>query len=179
MDLTDLLSAAGGQKSLGELAGKLGIGSSEAQKLVSALSPAFLGGVKKNVSSGDGLSGLKSALASGNHQRYLDDPAVLREESAREDGNNILGHLFGSKEVSRHVAAEASVKTGLDTGLIKKALPLIAGLTMGAMSKKTSGGQELGASASGGGLGPLAGLIDSAGDGVGLDDVMNIARKFF
>ena len=179
MDLMDLLSAAGGNNSLGKIAGSLGIGKSQTSDLVSALAPALTRAVQKNTASDDGLAGLKAALASGNHQRYIDDPSQLAQESARVDGNNILGHLFGSKDVSRNVAAQAAEQTGISAGLIKKALPLIAGLAMGAMSKKTSAGRDLDTTSAGGGLGPLAGLIDSDGDGIGIDDVLGLAKKFF
>jgi hypothetical protein len=56
---------------------------------------------------------------------------------------------------------------------------------MGAMSKKSSAGRELGSSRSGGGLGPLSDLIGAAtgggrsSDGVGLDDILGMAKKFF
>ena len=87
MNLTDLLSAAGGNSSLGELAGNLGIGGSQAADLVSALGPALTRGLQKNSASDDGLAGLKTALAKGNHQRYIDDPSLMRQASARDDGN--------------------------------------------------------------------------------------------
>lgn len=95
------------------------------------------------------------------------------------EGNKILGHIFGSKDVSRNVAAAASKDTGIDAGLIKKALPLLASLAMGAMNKKSSAGRDLGSSAQGGGLGPLGDLIGMAGGKGGLDDVLGMARKFF
>jgi hypothetical protein len=53
------------------------------------------------------------------------------------------------------------------------------------MSKKTSAGRELGTSASAGGLGPLGDLLGgltgggAKDDGVGLDDILGMARKFF
>lgn len=178
MDLLDLLKSTGGDNSIGELAGAVGLGSSDTNKLIGALAPALMSGLQKNTADDSGLAGLQSALQSGGHERYLDDPKLLRDDATRKDGNNILGHLFGSKDVSRNVAAHAAKETGIDAGLIKKALPLLAGLAMGAMSKKSSGGRDLGSSASEGGLGPLGDLI-GGGDGFGLDDVMGLAKKFF
>lgn len=177
MDLMDLLKSAGGNDSVKELAGSVGLGSSDTKKLIGALAPALLGGIKKNAAGDSGLAGLKGALESGGHQRYLDDPKSMLSEATRTDGNNILGHLFGSKDVSRNVAANAAKETGIDAGTIKKALPLLASLAMGAMSKKTSGGRDLGSS-SGGGLGALGDLL-GGDDGFGLDDVMGMAKKLF
>jgi len=178
MDLLDLIKATGGGDSVRELAGSTGLGADDAGKLIGALGPALLGGMKKNTADDSGLAGLRRALESGGHQRYLDDPGSLRSEGARADGNNILGHVFGSKDVSRNVAAHAAKETGIDSGVIKKALPLLAGLAMGAMSKKTSAGRDLGKSVKSGGLGPLGDLI-GGGDGFGLDDVLGMAKKLF
>ena len=178
MDLLDLLKSSGGSDSIGELATTVGLGSADTKKLIGALAPALLGGIKKNATSESGLAGLRRALETGAHERYLDDPALLRSTATREDGNKILGHVFGSKDVSRNVAAHAAQQTGIDASLIKKVLPLLAGLAMGAMSKKSSAGRELGTSASAGGLGPLGDLLGGS-DGFGLDDVLGMAKKFF
>jgi hypothetical protein len=176
MDFLDLLKQSGGESSLGSLASGLGLDSSKADDLVGALGPALLQGFKKQVTPEGGLSALQSALQSGNHERYLDDASAMSAADTVTDGNKILGHLFGSKDVSRNVAAQAAESTGIDASLIKKALPLLAGLAMGAMSKtsKTSNkGQSLEASLPGL-LGGLAG-----GDGFGLDDVLGLAKKLF
>lgn len=178
MNLLDLIKSTGGDNSIGELAGSVGLGSGDTTKLIGALAPALLGGIQKNASDDSGLAGLKGALESGGHQRYLEDPKSMLSEATRTDGNNILGHLFGSKDVSRNVAKHAAKETGIDAGIIKKALPLLATLAMGAMSKKSSGGRDLGSSAKSGGLGPLGDLL-GGGDGFGLDDVVGLARKFF
>ena len=183
MDLMDLLKASGGESGLGQLAQTVGLDSSDTSNLIKALAPALMRGVQKNAAS-DAGAGLSKALQTGGHERYIDNPELLAAEETRQDGNNILGHIFGSKDVSRNVAAVASKDTGIDPGLIKKALPLLATLAMGAMSKKTSGGREIGPAASAGGLGSLGDLIGGLGggskdDGIGLDDVLGMARKFF
>src|SRR5690606_12490528 len=110
-------------------------------------------------------AGLERALKSERHQRYLDDPDRLTDEDAREDGNNILGHLFGSKDVSRGVAARAAEDTGFDASLIRKALPLVAGLAMGALGRQAKSGGN------GGGLGALGGLLGGSDGNFDLDDV--------
>ena len=178
MDLLDLLNSTGGTNSVSELAGAVGLGSQDTSKLIGALAPALLGGLQKNTKSDEGLAGLRKALETGGHERYVENPSLLRDAATRADGNKILGHIFGSKDVSRNVAGHAAKETGIDASIIKKALPLLAGLAMGAMSKKSAGGRELGSSESSGGLGPLGDLI-GGGDGFGLDDVLGLARKFF
>ncbi len=156
MDLLDLLKSAGGGDSVSQIANAVGLGSDDTSKLVAALAPALMGGLAKNAGSGGGLSKLESALKSGGHDRYINDPASMLSDSTRKDGNKILGHLLGSKDVSRKVATSAAADTGIDASLIKKALPLLATLAMGAMAKK-----------------------QAAPESGGLSDLIGMARKFF
>ncbi len=180
MDLMDLLKATGGGDSLGQLSKTVGLGSDDTAKLVKALAPALMRGVQKNAVDDSGLASLRRALQTGGHDRYIEKPELLASKETRADGNNILGHIFGSKDVSRNVAAAASKETGIDTNLIKKALPLLATLAMGAMSKKTAAGKDIGSSLSKGGLGSLGDLLNMGGkSGGGLDDILGMARKFF
>jgi len=173
MNLLDLLDSVGGQQSLGSLASSLGLDASKTNNLVGALAPALMGALKKQTSSQDGLAGFKKALQSGRHQEYLSNPNSMTSPQTVQDGNNILGHILGSKDVSRNVAAQAAESTGIDSSLIKKALPLIASLAMGAMSKSSNAGQSLDNSTSD----MLGGLM--GGDGIDMDDVLSLAKKFF
>ena len=167
MNLADLLDSVGGTKSLGNIAGSLGLDGAQTSQLVGALAPALMGALQKQTKSEDGLSSLKNALQKGKHQEYLDNPDLISSAETVADGNNILGHLLGSKDASRNVAAQAATSTGFDVSMIKKALPMIAGLAMGAISKNSEGGKS---------------LDDSSSDmfgGFGLDDALDLAKKFF
>jgi hypothetical protein len=99
-------------------------------------------GLQRNMASESGRSGLLSALDRGNHDAYLENPDTLAQPTTTADGNAILGHILGSKDVSRQVAADASKQTGIDTDTLKKMLPLVAALAMGGLSRqaKTGGG---------------------------------------
>ena len=174
MNLMDLLENVGGNQSIGKLANQLGLDQADVGKLIGSLSPALLQGMQRQTKTAEGRAGLERAITSGKHQRYLDEPERVTDDATREDGNNILGHLFGSKDVSRKVAARAAEDTGFDTALIKKALPIVAGLAMGAMSRKANAGGE-----SGGGLGALAGMFAGSDGKFDLDDLRNVAGKFF
>ena len=174
MNLLDLLDSVGGQQSLGSLAGNLGLDTARTNDLVNALAPTLMGALNKQTKSADGLSKFKNALQNGKHQEYLKNPDLMSSAEARTDGNNILGHLLGSKDVSRNVAAQAAESTGIDASLIKQALPLIAGLVMGAVSKDSNAGSSLGDSA-----GDLFGSLMGGADGFDVDDVLNLAKKFF
>jgi hypothetical protein len=105
-------------------------------------------------------------------------------------GNEVLGQIFGTKEVSRTVAADAAGKTGIDPAVLKKMLPILAMLVGGYLSARAGGsgaqgsgglgglgsilGSVLGGEKAGGGLGSL---LDLDGDGNPLDDIIGMAGK--
>lgn len=174
MDLLEKLLEGARGGATDQIAGQLGLNSGQAESLIAKLAPALAAGIQKNTQSADGLAGLTGALQSGGHQRYLDEPESLADSGAIADGNGILGHILGSKDVSREVAAAASADTGIDVGIVKQMLPLVATLVMGGLSKQTGGGARLPEEGGGGLLGSLLG----AAQGGGLDDLAGLASKF-
>jgi hypothetical protein len=192
MQITDLLAQMGGLKAM---ASELGVSEAQAASGAQALLPAILGGLKKQAQSQptglDGLGGLLGSLGGG----ALLDNVLAPQKTDVSQGNAVLGQIFGSKDVSRTVAANAAAQSGLDPSLLKKMLPMVAMLVGGAMAKQ--GGSAQGAPSAGGGLagmlggllgggagrsaggaaGGLAGMLDMNGDGNALDDIMRMAGK--
>ena len=146
MNLTDILAQAGGIESMAK---DLGIPPAMAKQGAEALLPAILGGFKKQAQSGgiEGLGGLLGQLGGGG----LLDSVLGSQPTPVAPGNEVLGQIFGSKDVSRTVAGQAATQTGLDSGLLKKMLPILAMMVAGYMARQ--GGQSQG----GGGLGDLIG----------------------
>src|SRR5690606_21560216 len=89
---------------------------------------------------------------------------VAPEPTPVNKGNAILGEIFGSKDVSREVAGQASQSTGLDPAVLKKMLPVLAMLVAGYLSSQSNragGGAE-------GGLGSILGqVLGGMGGGAG------------
>jgi len=188
MNLTDILAQAGGLQSV---ARDLGVSEDQAAAGAEALLPAILGGMKKQAQAQPaGLEGLGGLL----------DQVLSPQPTDPSQGNAVLGQIFGSKDVSRTVADNAASQTGLDSGLLRKMLPLLAMLVTGFMAKQAGGasGQASeggglggligslggmfggGAGAGGGALGGLGGLgamLDMNGDGNALDDILRMAGK--
>ena len=150
----------------------------DAQNVFQQLVPAVARGLQKNSASQDGLGALMGALSGGGHQRYLENPQALTESAGIADGNAILGHIFGSKDVSRNVAANASSRTGIDASIIKQMLPMVAAAAMGALSKQAGGGTAARPD-SGSALSMLNTFLDADRDGSAVDDVLNLAKKLF
>ncbi|MCP5178583.1 MAG: DUF937 domain-containing protein [Pseudomonadales bacterium] len=174
MNLLESLLGGQGQAALGQIAKQFGLNESQVRDVVSQLAPALGQGLQRNARASGGMDALIGALAKGNHGRYLDDIGALANPDTTADGNNILGHILGSKDVSRSLAGKAAEQTGVGADLIKKMLPLIASLAMGSLSKQTS---------SAGGGNPmsdvLGSLLDRNGDGSALDDLIGMAGSLF
>lgn len=192
MQVLDILNQLGGLQSVAK---ELGVSEAQVNAGAAALMPALLGGFKKQAQAQpaglDGLAGMLGGLGGGG---LLDEVLAPRPTNVSR-GNDVLGQIFGSPDVSRTVAQNAAATSGIDPALLKKMLPMLAMLVAGFMSKQSMG--QPAAPADGGGLGGLggllggllgqggsakapglAGLLDLDGDGNPLDDIMGLASKF-
>ena len=194
MNVNDLLAQTGGLQSM---ARELGVSEKQAASGAAALLPAILGGFKKQTqtqSGGlEGLGGLLTQLGGGG----LLDNVLSPQPTNTGLGDNVLGQIFGSKDVSRTVATNAAAKSGLDPSILKKMLPMLAMLVAGYMAKQRAGGAAATQTAGGGGGlggllggllgggntpgrasgGGLASMLDLDGDGNPLDDILNMASR--
>ena len=163
MDIASILKQTG---AIGSIAQQLGVNEQVAQSGAEALLPAILGGFKKTTQAQpgglEGLGGLLGQLGGGG----LFDAVVSPEPTPVEKGNDVLGQIFGSKDVSRNVAGHASEQTGLDPSLLKKMLPILAMLVAGYLAKQSGSGTGVGQD--GGGLGGLiGGMLGGGGQASG------------
>ena len=181
MDMLEAILNAQGGGTARQLGQQFGLDDAQVSSALSALVPALAAGFQKNMSSQQGLDGLVSALGGGQHQRYLDDTGTLTNPDTINDGNGILGHVFGTKDVSRQVASRAATQTGIGEGVLKSMLPIVAAMMMGTMSKQVSQPAGLQAGAPAGGeslLGMLTPMLDSNRDGSIVDDVVGMIGRF-
>ena len=176
--MEQLLNALGGKNGapLQQLASQFGISGDQVESAVGKLAPALTGALGKNTAKPDGMSSLAKALGSGNHARYVDEPSSLADPATRDDGNAILGHLLGSKDESRRVAGDAAKETGLDAGMLKQMLPLVATMVMGSLGKSGGGGGGAGLAAALQGLG-IPGAAGSSSGGSGLGGILGKILK--
>lgn len=137
INLLDMIMSAQGGNTAQQVGAQLGLNQQQSQSAIAALLPAISSALKQNTANPQGLGGLLSALQKGNHEQYLENPQMLGQVESVTDGNAILGHLFGSKDVSRAVAGHAAQKTGIGADVLKKLLPLVATMAMGSLSKQT------------------------------------------
>ena len=206
MDILDVLRQSGG---LDAMASQLGISEGQAASGAESLLPAILGGFSKRGQGGSAggggigdLVGMLGTLGGG----ALMENVLGPQPTEVSRGNEVLGQIFGSKDVSRQVAGHASQQSGLDPALLKKMLPILAMLVGGYLSSRAGGGDaqgspaasgggggilgnilggmlggnragSAGGGAAAGGLGGIGAMLDFDGDGNPLDDIIGMAGK--
>ena len=166
MSLAQILQQSGVIESM---AGELGIDPQTAKIGAGALLPAIVAGMGCSAAGGGGagaaadpmggLGGLAGAILGGGGGGMLD--AVLgKAPTPTQQGNDILGNIFGSKDVSRGIAGEVAAITGIDEGVLKKMLPILAMAVAGYLAKSATGGAGQGnAGGQGGGAGDILGQV--------------------
>ena len=136
---------------LSEIGRQFGLNEEQTRAAVEALTPVVAAGMRRNGGAGGGLNDIIRSITQGG--------APEETGAATSQGNDILGEIFGSKEVSRGVANELSASSGIGASILKKMLPIIASIVMAQVAKQmgSRGGT------SGGGLGDILGDILGGG----------------
>lgn len=166
MNLSQVLQQSGVVDSM---ARELNIDPATAKTATGALLPAIVAGFGRTSTqaapAGGGLGDILGSLAGGTGGGVagglgglggiLLDQVLQQDPTPTQPGNDILGQIFGSKDVSRGVASEVSAVTGIDEALLKKMLPILAMAVAGYMAKQAGGGSG----SKQGGLGGILGSI--------------------
>ncbi|UDL92109.1 DUF937 domain-containing protein [Mesorhizobium sp. PAMC28654] len=157
--LFDMLAQAQNGNGMDALARQFGLSQQQAQSAVAALLPAFSQGLQRNTADPYGLGAFMTAMASGQHAQYFEDATRAFSPQGVDEGNGILGHLFGSKDLSRAVASQAAQASGVSQQVLQQMLPAIATMLMGGLFKQTTN-QMQGAGGFGAASNPLGEIIE-------------------
>ena len=166
--LDQILGSSG--MDIGSIAARFGISPEQANSALGSLFPAVAGGMQKRQDQGD-LAPVTDAGASAN----IDQPDA-------GTGNDILSHIFGSKDVSRQVADHVAGQTGVSSSVLQSMLPIVAAMAAKHMAQDGGGtaggglGGMLGSMLGGGQSGALGGLASMLGKSNPLDDILNAHR---
>jgi hypothetical protein len=140
--LDQIVGASGTDMSA--LGARFGLSPEQTRVAMGQLMPAVAGGLQKRADAGD----LHTVAAAG----------IGIEEPDTESGNNILGQIFGSKDVSRQVAGHAASQSGISSSVMKALLPIAAAMLAKHLGQSMGGGAG---GPTGGGEGGLGGMLGS------------------
>ncbi len=151
------------------LAGQFGLDQKQTEDVSKMLMSAVAGGMLNNIQNG-GLENLMAALQNGQHEALLEKAKTPGANlfNVVQEGNGILGHVLGSKEVSKQVAGAVEQKTNVEAEIIKTMLPIIASVVMGllAQTQRKQGNQQF--------AGNMLGMLDMNKDGNPMDDIIRL-----
>ena len=179
MDITKMLAESG---MLEQLAGQYGLNVGQVEEVVKMGIPKISKAINNNTSSREGM---KSFIDAVNGHKNVDLDSMIRDigKVDREDGDKILGHIFGNDRSATE--AELSQAQGISAGSVSGILSILAPILMGMMGNKmgsrSSGfntgdifGSILGSRSGVGNI--LTSMLDKNNDGNVVDDILG---KFF
>lgn len=137
-NLFEMMLAAQNGQAMQNLARAYGLSQQQTQNAIEALLPAFSMGLQRQTQDPYAFGSLAQMMTAAPFGRMYDADGDGIPDNARAMGNDVLGQLFGSKEVSNAVAAQAAATTGVGQAILKQMLPVIAAMVMGGLFKSTS-----------------------------------------
>jgi hypothetical protein len=139
LPLFDLMMKAQNGNAMEAMSKQFGLAQEQMMQAMQALVPAFSTGLKRTATNPYDFSALMAAAASGNYAQYFEDMSKAFSPQGVADGNSILGQIFGSKEVSRAVAAQAAQMSGIGQDILKQMMPILANAMVGGFFKQVAG----------------------------------------
>lgn len=193
MNISELLNSATGQQIVSQISERFGLDQQQAGAAVQAAVPMILGGLGRNTQTEEGASALNQALDDKHDGSVLDNIQGFfsNGDAAQQDGNGILGHIFGNQvaDVQNGVAQTS----GISLSKIGPIVAMLAPIVMGYLSKQkqqnnvsnsgglgdligglTGGGQQ---GSKGGLIDMVTGFLDKNKDGNMMDDIMGMFGK--
>ena len=161
----DILS----QIPISQLAGQLGVDEATAEQATRQALPALLGGMEANAQDPKGAQSLADAL--GQHSPALVQGGVNLDEVDTNDGEKIVGHVFGEQQ-GEVVNRLGAVDGGGGQNLIGKLLPMLAPIVLSYLASRMGGGGGKTSAVAGGGMedllgGLLGGVLGGGGSAKG------------
>ena len=187
--ILDLLGSDLGKQIISGVAGSTGQDSGKTGSVLTMALPVLMKAMERNASTPQGAEGIMGALKK-HDGGILDNLGGLFgggvDESVKQDGAGILGHILGNKQ--QGVEKVIGEKAGMDMGGVANILKVAAPILMGVLGKQASQQKVQQPSDISGVLGGLLGgasqsgpvtkeqtflekMLDSDGDGSVIDDV--------
>ena len=136
INLYEILANAQGGEAMSSLAREFKLTEQQTQAAVDALLPAFSLGLRQMSATPGGFANLFGMMAQPNFQAMFTGAPASDQE--RNTGNDLLGMMFGSPEMSRAVAEQAAQYAGIGSAIMKRMLPVVAAMIIGGMMRTMS-----------------------------------------
>ena len=165
-NLYELVDDAHDGESLAALGREFQLTPQQTEAAVAALLPAISAGLKQSTATFDGLGNLLAMMGQQPHlQSLYDDPEAALGAQGAAAGNDVLSTIFGSPAVTQGVIDHAQQFSGVNSGILKKLLPVLAGIVISGLMRSGSkpAAPQSPAPSGGGALGDILGQIFGRG----------------
>lgn len=136
MTAKTLFDTSTGASPAKSLAQAFGVDAGQAQAALDVMSQALSDRVERNTLSRGGIADIFDLLARPEAGAALAHPSALATPAVTAAGDGVLEVLLGSKHASRGLAAKTSRATGIDEETLKRMLPAVASMVVGALQAK-------------------------------------------
>ena len=138
--LYETLSDAQQGEAIAALGREFGLTQEQTQAAVESLLPAISLGLKQSTATPEGLGELFAIMGRQTDlQGMYDDPRAAFSREGRAAGNEVLAKMFGSPDASRAIANQAQQFSGVSSAILKKLLPILAGILISGLMRSGSG----------------------------------------
>lgn len=138
-NMFDMFRQAQGGAAFDNIARAYGMSPEQLRAMTAALTPAFAQGFQRQSLSDEGARRFSELFQTEAYARAFEAQAAALGPETRGAGEDALGALFGSKDVSRAVAAQAAAVSGVQAQIIRDVLPVLASILMGGFMKAMQG----------------------------------------
>lgn len=120
------------------LSRQFGLDPAQTQRAVEALLPAFTLAFQRNLLNPTSFADMLGMVASGQYAPFYDGAGARMFPGGPSSGDRLLATLFGSPDMGRQVAAQASAVTGIGAQLLQQMMPALAATLIGGMFRHAS-----------------------------------------
>ncbi|PPC82429.1 MAG: DUF937 domain-containing protein [Hyphomicrobium sp.] len=138
MDIDSVIKNSQGGSAITNLASAFGVSPDKAAIAFQSLSDALTYRIQRNGLSRGGIADIVALLGEPDAGRALSDPQHMASADIASNGNHVLDVLIGDKHTSRGIAQRTARASGLDESVVKKMLPVVASMMVGALQSQTS-----------------------------------------
>lgn len=142
-NLYEMMAGAQGGAAMANLARLYGLSPEQTRAMVEALMPAFALGLKRATGTPEGMAQFFGVLSRNPYADWFENTsrffgALSQAAGGRppevSQGNDFLALLFGSRDVSRAVAAHAADVTGVGIEVAKAMMPAVGAMIAGGIA---------------------------------------------
>lgn len=138
MNLFEMMQQAQNGQAMQNIARQYGLSQQQTQSAIEALLPAFSMGLQRQTQNPQAFGNLAQMMTATPFGQMFETGGSAIPTHAQTMGNDVLSQLFGSKEISNAVAAQAAATSGVGQAILKQMLPVIASMVMGGLFKSAN-----------------------------------------